>query len=185
MAEPAKNVHPVRRRAGLLSALSKLYTNIQRLIDSGGSTEDALELQQKLQERYATYLESHETALVEVPERENSLNASQIDVDARHQEAAAQLQVYIDDGVKSERSLHVRSLFSSNTSNAGSYKTISNKHSSRRSSRHSEVSQAKSDRLSEARVQAELAKAKFEQQRALQEAQQKKLAAEREAARQK
>ena len=181
-AAKGKDVHPVRRRAGYLSSLSKLYTTVRRFIDSGGSTEEAVELQQKLQERYASYLESHETALVEVPERENSLNASQIDVDERHQEAVAQLQAYIDDGVKSERSLHVGSLFSSRTSKASSSKTIS-KQSSRRSSRTA-VSQANSDHLSEARIQAELAKKNAEQQRLLQEAQQKKLFAEREAARQ-
>ena len=101
MSHPETHAHPVRRRAGLLSALSRLYTTVRRFIDTGGSTEEAVELQQKLHERYATYLESHETALVEVPERENSLNASQIDVDGRHQEAVAQLQAYIDDGVKS------------------------------------------------------------------------------------
>ena len=64
MSQPKPDVHPVRRRAGLLSALSKLYTTVRRFIDSGGATEDALDLQQKLHERYATYLESHETALV-------------------------------------------------------------------------------------------------------------------------
>ena len=42
---------------------------------------------------------------------------------------------------------------------------------------------SKSDRLSEARVQAELAKTNLEQYRVLQEAQQKKLAVEREASR--
>ena len=77
----------------------------------------------------------------------------------------------------------MRSLFSSRSSNADIAKTVSNKHSSRRSSR-SGASQAKSDRLSEARVQAELAKTNIAQQRALKEAQQKKLAAEREATRQ-
>ena len=180
MSQPETHAHPVRRRAGLLSALSRLYATVRRFIDSGGSTEDALELQQKLHERYATYMECHEIALFEVPERENSLNASQIDVDGRHQEAVAQLQAYIDDVVKSERSLHVRSLFSANILKAGSSKTVSKQQSSQRSV----VSQAKSDRLSETRIQAELAKKNMEQQRLLQEAQQRKLAEEREAARQ-
>ena len=78
----------------------------------------------------------------------------------------------------------MRSLFSSRSSNAETVKTTSNKHSPRRSSR-SCASKAKSDRLSEARVQAELAKTNIAQQQAVKEAQQKKLAAEREAARQK
>ena len=109
MSQPATHAHPVRRRAGLLSALTRLYTAVRRLIDFGGSTEEAQEIQQKLHDRYTAYLECHETALVEVPEREASLNASHVDVDQRHQDHVKQLQAYIDDGNKSERSLHVPS----------------------------------------------------------------------------
>ena len=167
-----------------MSALSKLYSKIQRHIETEGTTEEALELQEKLRDRYAKYLEGHEEALVQLPEREVSLNLSHMEVDKRHLDVHDLLQAYIDDGNKSERSVHMRSLFSSKASVAGTTKTASKKHSSRRSSRPSTVSLAKSDRLSEARVQAELAKANIEQQRALKEAQQRKLAAEREAARQ-
>ena len=74
-------VMPVRQRAGYLSALSKTYSAIRRLMETGGSTEEALDLQTKLQERYEKYLKCHEAALVAVPEREVSLNASHIDVD--------------------------------------------------------------------------------------------------------
>ena len=86
------NVHPVRRRAGYLSALSKLYKSVQRLIDTEGTTEDALELQDKLHDRYTKYLENHEVALASVPEREVSLSASHIDIEARHREAVEFLQ---------------------------------------------------------------------------------------------
>ena len=175
-------MHPVRRRAGLLSSLAKLYATVRRLLNSEGTTEEALELQQKLHARYTSYLESHENALVAVPEREHSLTTSHIDFEERHQEAVEMLQAYIDDGNKSERSLHMRSLFSSRSSNAGTLKTVSTKHSSRRSSR-SAVSQANSNRLSEARIQAELAKKNAEQQQIMQEAHQRRLAAERETAR--
>ena len=75
MSQPATYAHPVRRRAGFLSALTRLYTAVRRLIDFGGSTEEAQEIQQKLHDRFAAYLECHETALVELPEREASLNA--------------------------------------------------------------------------------------------------------------
>ena len=183
MSQPETHAHPARRRAGFLSALSKLYSKILRLIETDGTTEEGLEMQQTLQERYARYLESHEEALVLLPERESSLNTSHIDVDRRHLEIGEQLQAYIDDGTKTERSLHVRSLFSSRLSQSSTSKTVSNKQSSRHSSR-SVVSQAKSDRLSEARVQAELAKTNIAKQKALKEAHQKKIAAEREAARQ-
>ena len=107
------NVHPVRQRAGYLSALSKLYKSIQRLIEIEGTTEDALELQEKLNVRYTRYLESHEAALAAFPEREGSLNESHLDIEKRHREAAESLQTYIHDGNKTERSIHVRSLFSS------------------------------------------------------------------------
>ena len=172
----------MRQRAGYLSALSKLYKSIQRLVDIEGSTEDALELQEKLNVRYAKYLESHETALASQPEREVSLNESHLDIGKRHREAAELLQTYLDDGNKSERSMLVQNLFSSKSSLAGTFKTASTKHSSKRSS-CSRMSN--SDRLSEARIQAELAKKNAEQQQLMQEAHQKRLAVERETTRQR
>ena len=180
MSQPS-HAQPVRRRAGLLSALTRLYTAVRRLVDLGGSEEEALEIQQKLHDRYTAYIECHETALVEVPDREATLNASHVDVDQRHQEHVEQLQAYIDDGNKSERSIHMRSLYSQRSSKAGTAKTVSNKHSSH----HSHISKARSDgRLNEARVQAQLAKKNVEQFKALQAAQLKKLHLERETARQ-
>ena len=67
MSQKGKDVHPVRRRAGFLSALAKLYSAVRTLLNSEGTAEEALQIQQKLHERYTAYLESHETALVEVP----------------------------------------------------------------------------------------------------------------------
>ena len=180
MSQKGINVHPVRQRAGYLSALSKLYKTVQRLVDMQGSIEDAIELQGKLHDRYTKYLASHENALASVPEREASLNASHVDIEKRHREAADLLQAYIDDGEKTERSMHVRSLFSSTSSIAETARSASTKHSSRRSSRSN---MSNSDRLSEARVQAELAKANIAQQRALLETLKKKRAVERDAAR--
>ena len=129
-----------------------------------GSTEDAIELQGKLHDRYTKYLASHENALASVSEREASLNASHVDIEKRHREAADLLQAYIDDGDKTERSMHMRSLFSSRSSLAKTTRTASTKNSSKRSN-CSRMSN--SDRLSEARVQAELAKVNIAQQRAL------------------
>ena len=100
MSQPKPDVHPVRRRAGLLSALAKLYASVRNLIETDGSTEEALGIQQKLDERYAAYLESHENALVAVPEREISLNTSHVDIEQRHQQAVEMLQAYINDGNK-------------------------------------------------------------------------------------
>ena len=88
MSQKENDVHPVRRRAGLLSALAKLYTAVRGIVENEGTAEEALTVQRKLNERYVAYLECHEIALVAVPERENSLNESHIGVDQRHQEAA-------------------------------------------------------------------------------------------------
>ena len=38
---------PVRRRAGLLSSLVKLYVSVKELIEEDGSAEDAANLQEK------------------------------------------------------------------------------------------------------------------------------------------
>ena len=149
------NVHPVRQRAGYLSALSKLYKTVQRLIDTEGTSEDALVLQEKLYHRYTKYLESHEVALASMPERESSLNESHRDMGKRHHEAAEQLKTYIDDVNKTKRSMRVRELFSAKSSLARTAKTASTKHSSRRSA---SGRMSNSDRLNEARVKAELAK---------------------------
>ena len=174
MSQKGINVHPVRQRAGYLSALSKLYKTVQRLIDTEGTSEDALVLQEKLYDRYTKYLESHEVALASMPERESSLNESHRDMGKRHHEAAEQLKTYIDDVNKTKRSMRVRELFSAKSSLARTAKTASTKHSSRRSA---SGRMSNSDRLNEARVKAELAKKNLEQYRALKEANQKKIAA--------
>ena len=44
MSQKGINVHPARQRAGYLSALSKQYAKIRRLIETKGTTEEALDL---------------------------------------------------------------------------------------------------------------------------------------------
>ena len=153
------------------------------LLDSEGSTEDAYILQQKLTERYDAYLESQEMAMVSVPDREETLTSTHITNEQRHQQAVDMLQAYLDDGTRSEKSLHLKTLFSSGSSRA----SVVPRKKSLAPNRYggSQASKAKSDsRLSEARVQAQIAKRNVEQFKALREAQQKKLDMEREAARQ-
>ena len=75
---------PVRRRAGLLSSLVKLYVSVKELIDEDGSTEDATKLQEKLSERYVAYLESHEVSLATYPDREDNLMTSHVKYELRH-----------------------------------------------------------------------------------------------------
>ena len=67
---------PVRSRAGHSSALSKVYLDIERLYQNNGSTDEAMDLQFKLIERYNKYLESHELALASAPDKEETLNKS-------------------------------------------------------------------------------------------------------------
>ena len=183
MSQPGRNVDPLRRRAGLFSALAKLYAAVQNLLDSEGSTEDAYILQQKLTERYDAYLESQETAIVAAPDREETLTSTHITNEQRHQQAVDMLQAYMDDGTRSEKSMHIKGLFSSGSSRIS---VVSKpKHSGPNRYGGSQVSKARSDsRLSEARVQAQIAKRNVEQFKAMREAQQRKLDLEREAARQ-
>ena len=45
MSQNEGEVDPVRRRAGLISALVKLYVKAQKLLDEDGSAEEAVQLQ--------------------------------------------------------------------------------------------------------------------------------------------
>ena len=56
MSHTGTEADPVRRRAGLLSALVKLYVNAQKLMDKGGSAEEAQQLLDKIHDRYNVYL---------------------------------------------------------------------------------------------------------------------------------
>ena len=73
MATTWKESNPLRRRAGLLSSLSRVYNQAERLMKFGGSREEVEEIRGKIEQRYAAYLESHELTLAEYPEREPTL----------------------------------------------------------------------------------------------------------------
>ena len=173
----SKSTNPLRRRAGLLSALAKCYSAAKTLMYEGGAVEDALQLQEKISNAYNKYLESHDDAMDNAlgSEREQSLIDSFMRNDIRHDKIVDQLSTYIDDGTKPEPSLSA----SSQASSRSSMKTANTTILSINKSQTSSTSQA---RLSEARVQADLAKADVENLRKLQEAQQKKLQLEREEA---
>ena len=156
MSQVSIEADPLRQRAGLLSALVKLYVNAKTLINKDGSAEEATQLQEELQVQYDLYVESHEIALVTYTDREETLTASHIRNEERHQHLLSALQAYITDGSKPDEllSLHAASLFSRNSSgrsSTGSFSRISQ-------------AQANNDRLSESRVQAELAQIRFAQQ---------------------
>ena len=205
MSQPDLDANPVRRRAGLLSALVKNYVNVKKLIENDGSAEDGIQLQEKLNEQYVKYLDSHEVSLTTYPDREENLMASHVKYELRHQHMMDDLAAYIADGTKPREedleSLHAESLFSlrskksvarSQASRANTHKTASKasnenmsvhppsqgdqrsgSHRSNYQSVHdaaSHVSEARSERLSEARIQAELAQKRLEQEELLQQA---------------
>ena len=184
MSQPGGEADPIRRRAGLLSALVKLYVNAQKLMDKGGSADDAQQLHDKLHERYTRYLESHEIALATYPDRDEALIASHVRSEQRHQQLVDSLEVYIVDGTKPDdlESLHAASLFSvrSKRSVAQSCPALHK----RSAETASLASQAKSTTISETRVQAALAKRRFAQEQAEQAERQKKIDFERDVARQ-
>ena len=134
MATTWKEPDPLRRRAGLLSSLSRVYNEAERLINSGGSHEEVEEIRVKIEQRYTAYLESHELTLTEYPEREPTLITSHDLSDKRHELILNNLDSYVRDGSKPEddlQSLHAASLFSSRSA---SQKTVSSvKHASQRS----------------------------------------------------
>ena len=131
MATTWKEPDPLRRRAGLLSSLSRVYNQAERLMKFGGSREEVEEIRGKTEQRYAAYLESHELTLAEYPEREPTLVTSHDLNDERHELILNNLDAYAEDGSKPEddlKSLHAASLFSSRSA---SKKTVSSvKHSS-------------------------------------------------------
>ena len=72
MSQVSIEADSLRRRAGLLSALVKLYVNAKTLINKDGSAEEATQLQEELQVQYDLYVESHEIALVTYTDREKT-----------------------------------------------------------------------------------------------------------------
>ena len=185
MSQPEVGADPIRRRAGLLSSLVKLYASAKTLIESDGPAEEAQQLIDKLHERYTAYLESHEIALAAYPQREDTLLASHFKNEERHQQLLSNLQAYVDGGTKpfDLQSLHAASLFSHRSS---AKKSVAKSCPPlRKADTASRVSQNRSVMaLSETRVQVALAKRRYEQQQAEQLAAQRKIEFDREVARQ-
>ena len=80
-----KEPDPVHRRAGLLSALTRMYITGRKKMMDDATVDEALELQKKLHDRYVLYLESHDIALAANPDREESLAEAHQFTEMRHQ----------------------------------------------------------------------------------------------------
>ena len=114
MSDNSNQPDPPRRRAGLLSALTRIYSEAHRLMKNGGSPEEVAEIRTKIEDRYTAYLESHELTLAEYPDRETSLVKSHDHNELKYQLILDNLDAYIAEGSEPEDigSLHAASLFS-------------------------------------------------------------------------
>ena len=183
MAAVDKEPDPLRRRAGLLSALTRTYNEAYRLMKNRGTSEEVEQLRAKIEDRYTAYLESHEVTLVEYPDREQTLVESHAAYDLKHQLLLDNLAAYLEKGETYEDiiSHYAASLFSGRSS----AKNSAAKSCPVFRDKASRVSQARSvTALSETRVKAALAKKQFEQQQAEQLAAQRKIEFDRDVARQ-
>ena len=90
---------PIRSRAGQMSALARIYRSVSDLFHQQGSTDDAVELKDKLVERYTTYLKSHALALASAPtEKEETLQKSHEFNESRYVKTLNELETYIIEG---------------------------------------------------------------------------------------
>ena len=175
-----KEPDPLHRRAGLLSVLAKLNINGRKQIMDDATVDEAIELQCKLSERYPLYLESHDIALAANPDRKEALARAHNNNEKRHEKFVYEVELYIADGTKPEGSMHCSSMHS-----GVSQREAKSAMEFELESRASRLSHARSERLSETRVQAELASTQLRQLRAVHAKQQQKLELERAAARHK
>ena len=184
MSQVGKDPDPLRRRAGLLSALSRIYNEAYRLMKNGGTPEEVEQLRAKIEDGYNAHLEGHEVTLVEYPDREQTLVESHDAYDLKHQLLLDQLTVYVERGAAPEdkRSVYAASLFSQRSSAKNSIARSCPV--PRKAHTFSRQSKARSTTLSETRVQAELAKRRFAQQKAEAEEHQRKIEFDRDIARQ-
>ena len=114
MPKHGLEVDPVRRRAGLIGSLSRLYLSARRLIADGEPSKDGVTLMGKIVERYADYVECHNTVLLELtdPEKLQKITESHDYYEKTQKTLVADLRNYIEHGVRpDEESLHAASVF--------------------------------------------------------------------------
>ena len=168
MSQPATEPNPARQRAGLLSALSRLYHDAHDLMNRNASKDEIGNMLSKLDQQYKKYIDSHELTLLEQPEREAFLLNSFDLNEQRHRIFVSQLAAYLEDGSKPDdlESLHAASMFSlrSNTKRSVAQSCPPMQRFNTNTASH--TSQARSVTVSETRVQVKLAKHKLAQRQA-------------------
>ena len=173
----AQEPDPFRSRAGYLAALTRCYNGARELLPTNPTPDQVTQTQDKLSERYYAYLESHHACVATYPEREDELNASHKQCKQQHQDVLAALQAYLDSltpQVMDSRSLISRVSTMQSKSRASTKRTKSKAPTRVGRSSASQVSRAGSERLAEARIQAQLAKKRMEQMQTLQEIERRK-----------
>jgi hypothetical protein len=194
--------NPKRVRAGHLSQLTRLYKEVNRLILSDGTAEEVRFMRKRIEEQYLLYLESHEETVADNPELEQAYLDAHNRNEARHQLVLDNIDAYLQDGSKPDdsdiESYHDASALSipgtvsvassSVASSRNSKRTASSRLRSHASGRKTPsaaptirslersskaTSQAKSDRISEARVQAELQELRAKQMSTIHEMEEK------------
>ena len=77
MASPqAQGPNVNRSRAGYLGALTKLYKSVDQIVSSSAPIDDAVDSLNRINARYAKYLESHDLCVVANPENNAELQVS-------------------------------------------------------------------------------------------------------------
>ena len=161
MSQVGKDPDPLRRRAGLLSALSRIYSEAYRLMKNGGTPEEIEQLRARIEDRYTAYLEGHEVTLVEYPDREQTLVESHHAYELKHQLLLDNLTAYVEKGEAPEdtRSVYAASLFSHKSSAKNSVAKPCPVF--RKANTASRLSQPRSAKMIKTRIQAVMAKRRF------------------------
>ena len=177
----AQGPNPLRVRAGHAASLTKCFKSVFQLISRKGPIESAIELQQKLSKRYDAYLENHYWCLATCPDREKDLLDSHASYEQQHIHVSASLREYVNQ-VSQILQADPQSGPHPVSSPPFTISECESHHSSRfsrqatlipftksRSHRTSQVSSSRSEKLMEARVQAEVARQRVHQIKSLQE----------------
>ena len=80
-----------RSRAGYLGALTKLYKSVDQIVSSNAPIEDAVDSLNRINARYAKYLESHDLCVAANPESSTELQVSHEMAQQEHDEVCVML----------------------------------------------------------------------------------------------
>ena len=152
----------VRIRTDYLRSLAKLYNSVNELIASNGTAKEVKELLNQVDARYQRYLESHKICMATISNI-NGLKASHDHAEAEYYQVYQVLKSHVS--CVSNTSSKITSLSSSQRNSKPKYQAASRSCSKKTS----QVSRTNREKLIEAKVQAEIAKKRIEELKAIQE----------------